>query len=174
MIYRFTIHYVQQKTIPWPLHANIVKSLLCQTLRATDQPGDGVYQLPIFFFRFLKLGDSISGSWIAQKPSWLSNKEPISVRMDVLCQLLMFSPTALQVVSFLSACGTYLFIYWLRKWRKMNLVSWLTLTDDTGLSYQAVGGSQKSFSLVFFFFLFLSPAPQYIFHHLVVVQSNFI
>lgn len=95
------------------LNANRVKSLSCrsETLRATDQSGDGVYQLPIFFFRFLKLGDSISGSWIAQKLSWLKNKEPISVKMDVLCQLLMFSSTALQVVSFLSACGTYLFIY---------------------------------------------------------------
>lgn len=101
------------------------------------------YQLPIFFFRFLKLGDSISGSWIAQKPSWLNNKEPISVKMDVLCQLLMFSTTALQVVSFLSACGT-LFIYLLRKQGKINLVWWLKLIDKHGLIYQAMSGRQKS------------------------------
>lgn len=51
MIYRFTIHYVHLKTIPWPLNASRVKSLSChsETLGAIDQSGDGVYQLPIFF-----------------------------------------------------------------------------------------------------------------------------
>lgn len=158
MIYRFTYSPCSTENHSWPLNANIVKSLSChsETLRATDQSGDGVYQLPIFFFRFLKLGDSISGSWIAQKPSWLSNKEPISVRMDVLCQLLMFSTKALQVVSFLSACGTDWFIYLLRRWRKMNLVLWLILTDDHGLIYQAVEGSHKSFRPVFLFLFLLN------------------